>query len=111
MKIKRQVRAMIRKAVSSGGCIYFVQGENSQRIKIGFSKDPVKRIAALATGCPEPIKVLGAIDGSQAGERALHLKFAHLRVVGEWFRNGPDLVTHIEAALATPGAVLRNPFD
>jgi len=69
------------------GKIYFIQAVDSKKIKIGFSAWNVEtRLNTLQTGSPEPLALLGAIDGTPADERALHRKFASLRISGEWFQ-------------------------
>lgn len=108
---RRSVRKQIRLARECGGAVYFVQTLRSQRIKIGFSKNPLRRLPELAVGCPEPFRILGAIAGTMADERALHKRFATSREIGEWFRNDPELVAYIEESIASPGSVLRNPWD
>lgn len=72
---------------SDGNCIVYVVGFGPY-VKIGRTKDNLpKRLSALATGCPEPLKVYGAIDAPASFEADLHRRFAHLRLQGEWFRN------------------------
>ena len=94
------------------GQIYFVQARTSQSIKIGFSKRPEARLKALATGAPEPIELLGSIVGTPSAERALHKRFDHLRISGEWFENDPELIGYIKAVLGDRSkAILTNPWD
>lgn len=74
--------------------VYFVQA--GPFIKIGFtSRDIEYRIAQMRTGCPFPIQVLGAIDGDQRTERALHARFAAHRHHGEWFRCDPEILAFV----------------
>lgn len=55
--------------------------------KIGFTKgDPNKRIAALQTGCPFKLKLLGYIFGNLPMEQEIHDVLKHERGIGEWFR-------------------------
>jgi len=75
--------------------VYFVQQGDNGAIKIGCSKDPSKRLAALQTGHSETLRLLTCAPGTQQQERALHDRFAHLRVSGEWFRPGDDLLSYI----------------
>lgn len=75
--------------------VYFIQQGESGSIKIGYSKNPAQRLATLQTGHSEPLHMRAMAPGSMAQERALHDRFAHLRVSGEWFRPGEDLVAYM----------------
>lgn len=75
--------------------VYFVQQGNSGAIKIGCSKNPNQRLEHLQTAHSEPLRLLTCAPGTQQQERALHDRFAHLRVSGEWFRPGDDLLAYI----------------
>lgn len=65
--------------------IYFVR--SGQYIKIGVSVNPRGRIASIQSGIPEPIEVLGIVEGDAVLEAELHRRFASLRCYGEWFRD------------------------
>lgn len=67
---------------------YFMRHETN--IKIGYSKDPRKRALALAG-----TQILAKEPGAKQRESELHLKFDHLRIHGEWFEPGPDLMDYI----------------
>lgn len=71
------------------GTVYFVRFRD--RIKIGWSSDPDKRIRALPHD-----EVLHLQPGTIEDERRCHAAFAHLRDRGEWFRMEPDLVEFID---------------
>jgi hypothetical protein len=82
--------------------IYFVLAEHTRRLKIGYSIDPVGRLAALQTGCPEPLSLLGWISYDatprqvMAIERELHDCFAQWRLQGEWFEATTELLEFVE---------------
>lgn len=67
--------------------IYFIRADiKNGPIKIGFTTgDPRRRKSELQIGCPWPIKILGAIKGSAAQEKQIHLVLARWRTQGEWF--------------------------
>lgn len=67
---------------------YFMRHETN--IKIGYSKDPRKRALALAGA-----EILAKEPGAASRESQLHEQFAHLRLHGEWFEPGPDLLEYI----------------
>jgi len=70
------------------GVVYFIQF--GDRIKIGFTSDLKRRMQVLPHD-----KVLAVIAGTMQDERRCHEKFAHLRLTGEWFSAGPELLTFI----------------
>ena len=53
--------------------------------KIGFSNDPLKRLAELQVGNPSSIELVGTIPGTFLEERRLHTLFKGKRIRGEWF--------------------------
>jgi hypothetical protein len=59
-------------------------------IKIGRSKNPVKRAEQLHCD------LLRVIPDHGDTEWEVHEMFAHLRTKGEWFRAGPELIRHID---------------
>ncbi len=69
--------------------VYFAQREADGLIKIGWSRSVKLRMSAIRA------KVIGAVPGERAEEKVVHAKFAHLRVKGEWFRPGEELLEYI----------------
>jgi hypothetical protein len=68
--------------------IYIIKTTNCtpERIKIGYAKKSMRdRIKSLQTGCPFPIQLIYAKNGSLKDERILHDLLAKYRVSGEWF--------------------------
>lgn len=60
------------------------------RIKIGFSKDPRKRIRELQTGSSRKLAIMGWIESRDRSlESALHRKYEQHRLSGEWFSIEP----------------------
>lgn len=69
--------------------VYYIRF--SDRIKIGYSANPEKRIAALPHD-----EVLAMEPGGRELEAARHGQFAEARIGrGEWFHMAPALVAHI----------------
>lgn len=78
------------------GTIYYIGCPETSRVKIGFtSGDPYKRLRALRTGCPTDIRIFVMHPGTQEDERNLHRKFDALRLHGEWFESGDELIEHM----------------
>jgi hypothetical protein len=83
-----------------GGLVYFVEAVGLQKIKIGFTRSKVsKRIDSLRTGCPAELRALGWMEGTTRDEQALHVRFAHLRIMinSEWFHVTEDLLASIQS--------------
>jgi hypothetical protein len=59
-----------------------------EAFKIGIASDVRSRIASLQTGNPYKLELAKCYSFSNAEviERALHMKFEPVRMVGEWFR-------------------------
>lgn len=70
------------------GYVYFIRF--SDRIKIGWSAAPHRRIAELPFD-----EVLAIIPGTMQDERGYHFQFEHLRCKGEWFRAEHDLLAFV----------------
>lgn len=74
------------------GYTYFAR--RGDLIKIGHSGAPKERMQSLG----KPLDVLAVIPNPIISEGAAHVKFAHLREKGEWFRIAPELLEFIEWA-------------
>lgn len=61
-------------------------------VKIGFSRDPFSRRHGLSSGMPSTLEILRIFIGLRSDEKALHKKFAHLHIKGEWFRMSEELL-------------------
>jgi hypothetical protein len=70
--------------------IYFVQAGDA--IKVGHASDVEARLRLLRVDNPVAVRLLAKIRGTVAGEKAIHEKFAHVRIRGEWFRAVPELL-------------------
>ena len=70
--------------------VYFIRA--GDHIKIGWARDPKKRIDKFRTGCPFAIELIGVVRGGEDDERAIHDAFRPLRARGEWFRAEPHLL-------------------
>ena len=73
--------------------IYFAQGQETKRIKIGRSRQPEKRIASLQLS--EEATTILKMKGNHNTEQKLHEQFKHARLHGEWFSPTDDLIQFI----------------
>lgn len=76
------------------GFTYFIRDED--RIKIGFTIQPAKRMSSLQTANSRELETLLVAPSYMAEEHDTHQRFAHLRERGEWFRAEPELLDFIE---------------
>jgi len=80
--------------------LYFVKALENNRIKVGMSARPNRRIDELCAHGPSPLEVLLVVaiswHHSRAIEKAIHHKFEHLNHHGEWFDIESDLLEFIE---------------
>jgi hypothetical protein len=92
------------------GWIYFIRAGDEGPIKIGYTGgSPAKRLRELQTMSPHRLVLLGACEGSVAGERAWHARYAHCREVGEWFQTTTSLLEEIGLACEWRAEVCRMP--
>ena len=84
----------------SDGFVYFIQEEETGRIKIGFSeKHPNGRLKDFQTGNSNKLNLLGYIEGTYEDESNLHREFYEERGNGEWFEPSPRLNDRIKELL------------
>lgn len=77
--------------------IYFLQGEITRRIKIGFTTRFIhSRMGALQIGSPDKLVFLGAHPGDERTEYELHNRFREVYSHGEWFNESQELAQYIE---------------
>jgi hypothetical protein len=77
------------------GRVYFVRCVATGRVKIGYSTDVTDRFRQLQTGSPSELELLAAVRTVRVEEKRLHRQFSHLRIRGEWFEPGDDLMALI----------------
>jgi len=79
------------------GKVYFIEAPG--RIKIGYTRQPEKRLRSLQNGDMESLKPIAVIDGSRFLEKALHGVAAPYHLRGEWFRDCSEVRQIISDAL------------
>lgn len=84
--------------------IYFVTAAEADLIKVGYSKDPLKRMAFMQAHSPVRLNLMGCVDGGYDLERRLHSYFSEYIAHAEWFHADPVVR---ETALA----LIRGEFD
>jgi hypothetical protein len=86
--------------------LYFIHNPSRRAIKIGYTAvDSLSRFRALQTASPDVLVLLGVLyPGEREDERALHARFSHLSLNGEWFRDDDALLEYIQAE-ARPSSI------
>lgn len=95
--------------------VYFIQafGERELiRIKIGRSKDPEARLAALQVGSAVKLKMLGSVkcrseDHAKRVENLAHNLFHKQRRRGEWFRLSMKHIDQIKSLISNAAAAME----
>ena len=70
--------------------VYVIRIQNTEKYKIGETKNLKRRIQQLSTGNPENIKIVYfiATKSYNSLEKHLHKNFSEFRIGGEWFKFG-----------------------
>lgn len=93
--------------------VYFIQMGDVGPIKVGRTEgDPIVRLATLQTGSPYELHLLGSLPVCLCfNESALHQRFAHHAMRGEWFAAGDDLLPFIRAFSMTWDEIVKDYGD
>lgn len=86
-----------RAPLPDAGFVYFAAGviDGQRAIKIGFSRNPEKRMLALRSRFKIPVQLLRTQGGTQEDERSLHRHFRASWIRNEWFRETAEVVNYI----------------
>jgi len=89
LKLQRDA-AFIAKAPLRPSVVYYMQF--GDRIKIGTTRNILKRMREVPND-----RVLATEPGEFHLEAVRHNEFKSARIKGEWFRQSPELLAHVEA--------------
>lgn len=81
------------------GRIYLIAAEGTQFVKIGYSENPIFRLAELQTGCPHFLRIVDTWQGDIEAERRIHNRLKSYRGMGEWFNIPSDDLTKVCASI------------
>lgn len=101
-RARREVEESVREALDAdrglkrGAVVYFIRNVDTGLIKIGTTICLSNRLAALRLGGGSELEVLGVLPGAQTLEAEAHARWAALRVRGEWFSPGQELLEWIQ---------------
>ncbi len=76
--------------------VYFMFMQELNAIKIGFTKNIVKRFRELNVAVPGTLSILGLIEGNVRTERQIQKQFENLHIRGEWYVAANNLFAYIE---------------
>lgn len=85
-----------RAKVVENGTVYLVAEKRSEyAVKIGWTSKtpPEARLNDYQAGNPRVLVMLGTLPGTKADEGALHRKYQHDNILGEWFRPTDELLS------------------
>lgn len=67
--------------------VYLIYCSYTNLVKIGYAKNPERRLKQLQTGSAYPLIILKTIpNATKRLEKELHFKFRHYKLEGEWFK-------------------------
>lgn len=84
-----------KKFCDDNDTIYFIGNLQYGFVKIGYSKNPSKRLSGIQTGCPFSLSILKTEQGNLDHEKMYHKKFKKLNTNGEWFKIDGDLKEYL----------------
>jgi hypothetical protein len=78
--------------------VYFIKNPITNKIKIGKSNDPQKRLRQLQNAAGDPLEMLLVIntESDKQTEEKLHDLFISSRSLGEWFLPSNEIISFIE---------------
>lgn len=74
------------------GYVYFIRAVNTYYLKIGWSSNPPKRLAALQTASPFPLEILGTVVGDKKIETEERKAASCFNQFGEWHLVNEDFL-------------------
>jgi predicted GIY-YIG superfamily endonuclease len=68
------------------GYVYFISNSSNTGIKIGYSKNPNRRLGQLQTGNPEKLEIIYLLEGTKDTEKYFHRYFSNAyNIKNEWY--------------------------
>jgi hypothetical protein len=74
---------------------------DSERVKIGWSSDPMRRLDKIRSDCPDVAHLLGLVPATREQEAEAHKLLAPWHIQREWFRHEGAVTAFVEM-LAQP---------
>ena len=67
------------------GSVYFIKDGKADKVKIGHSFDPLRRLSELQIGSANALRLIGVVAAPRIMERVCHQEFMEGRASGQWF--------------------------
>lgn len=99
--------AEFRSAAPNLYLTYFIRARGMGDIKIGKSNQVGARLKSLWTGASRGLDLVACYPSDIQHETELQREFEHLRLCGEWFRPGAELLTHLELVGCDPATFIN----
>jgi len=93
--MRRQIYCSNRCRISTGGSIYFVLANQTQRLKVGISGQLDTRIDHMRRAAFDDLTVLGVIPGDYELEQAIHAEIEPYNIHHEFFDYRADAVKEL----------------
>lgn len=74
-------------AQAEGGFVYAATFGEGGLVKIGFSRNPDRRVCEVSAFVGVPCRLLALAPATMQQEAEIHRSLAHARLFGEWFRH------------------------
>jgi hypothetical protein len=71
--------------------IYAILNSTNNTVKVGYSKNPRKRLTELQVATADPLELLFTFLGAFELEQQIHQQLTEYRLSGEWFLNCPQV--------------------
>lgn len=75
---------------------YYIRARGTGDIKIGKSNHVRQRMISLWTGASRGLDLIACYPASVNHEAEIKEEFSSLRLCGEWYRAGGELLTHLQ---------------
>ena len=85
----------IKTTIKTIGYVYAISDQSNNRIKIGFSKNPKKRLKQLSTGAADKLYLLTYFNDDRKLEKSIHKQFKKVRYNGEWLFATKELIEYL----------------
>ena len=84
------------KSDDDDGFIYFVEMDEADYMKVGFTTDPYGRVASLQTGNPYKLRCYATFPAKRRDEKAVHALLKEFKHEREWFYPGDEIDKLVE---------------
>jgi len=91
------------------GYVYAID-DGHGRVKIGWSRNPLRRLVKLRSDCPTNVNLIGVVAASLSQETEAHALLAPWCIGGEWFDGSAPTVAAFVSMLPRPAAQLAKQF-